>query len=116
MFCSEAIKSKSFKPIKCRRPWPSILISHPFQQGGPFEYLSAPFLHLQLDVLVKMNNKVTDHFIYLLTAIDQLAKFYQYYPLASYHIAGKFGRGKFGEFGKSFVICQTKTIQIGIYN
>ena len=33
-----------------------------------------------------------------------------------YRIAGKFGRGKFGEFGKLSVIRQTKTIQISIYN
>ena len=33
-----------------------------------------------------------------------------------YHIEGKFGRGKFGEFGKSFMIRQTKTIQISSYN
>ena len=32
--------------------------------------------------------------------------------LAIYGIAGKFGGGKFGEFGESSVICQTKIIQI----
>ena len=33
-----------------------------------------------------------------------------------YHIARKFDRGKFGEFGKSLMICQTKIIQISAYN
>ena len=33
-----------------------------------------------------------------------------------YHIAGKFGGGKFGEFYESSVISQTKTIQISTYN
>ena len=33
-----------------------------------------------------------------------------------YRIAGKFGRTKFGEFGKSSVIPQTEAIQISIYN
>ena len=31
-------------------------------------------------------------------------------------IAEKFGGGKFGEFGKSSLIYQTKTIQISTYN
>ena len=34
----------------------------------------------------------------------------------SHCIAGMFGGGKFGEFGESSVICQTKTIQISSYN
>ena len=33
-----------------------------------------------------------------------------------YCIAGKFGRGKFGEFGEFSAIRQTKTIQISTYN
>ena len=33
-----------------------------------------------------------------------------------YHIAGKFGGGKFGEFDESFMIHQTKTIQITTHN
>ena len=33
-----------------------------------------------------------------------------------YHIAGKFGGGKFGEFGESSMIHQTKTIQLSTYN
>ena len=33
-----------------------------------------------------------------------------------YHKAGKFGGGKFGEFGESFVIHQTKTMQVSTYN
>ena len=44
---------------------------------------------------------------------------YNLYVLASsvlYRIVGKFGRGKFSEFGKSSVILQTKAIQISIYN
>ena len=36
--------------------------------------------------------------------------------LTIFHIAGKFGRAKFGEFGESFVIHQTKIIQISTYN
>ena len=31
-------------------------------------------------------------------------------------IAENFGRGMFGEFGESSMICQTKTIEIGTYN
>ena len=34
----------------------------------------------------------------------------------SYRIAGKFGGGKFGEFGELSMIRQTKTIQISTYN
>ena len=34
----------------------------------------------------------------------------------AYHIAGKFGGEKVGEFGELSVICQTKTIQIFTYN
>ena len=33
----------------------------------------------------------------------------------NYCIAGKFGGGKFGEFSESFMIHQTKTIQISTY-
>ena len=33
-----------------------------------------------------------------------------------YHIVGKFGGGKFDEFGESSVIRQTKTIQLSTYN
>ena len=36
---------KSFNPIKSRRPWPPILISHLFQQG-PFSSWPLLFLHL----------------------------------------------------------------------
>ena len=36
--------------------------------------------------------------------------------ITHYHIAGKFGGGKFGEFGESSVIHQTKTIQVSTYN
>ena len=38
------------------------------------------------------------------------------YSEITYHIAGKFGWGKFGEFGESSVICQNKTIQLITYN
>ena len=38
---------KSFNPIKSRRPWPPISISHLFQQG-PFS--SWPLLFLRLDI------------------------------------------------------------------
>ena len=34
----------------------------------------------------------------------------------NYRIAGKFGREKFGKFGESPMICQSKTIQISNYN
>ena len=34
----------------------------------------------------------------------------------NYRIMGKYGRGKFGEFGESSMIHQTKTIQISTYN
>jgi len=34
----------------------------------------------------------------------------------SYHIVGKFGRERFGKFGESSMIRQTKTIQISTYN
>ena len=36
---------KSFNPIKSRRPWPPISISHLFQQG-PFSSWPLLFLHL----------------------------------------------------------------------
>ena len=36
---------KSFNPIKSRRPWPPISISHLFQQG-PFSSWPLFFLHL----------------------------------------------------------------------
>ena len=36
--------------------------------------------------------------------------------LLKYRIVGKVGGGKFAEFGESFVIRQTKTIQISSYN
>ena len=39
-----------------------------------------------------------------------------YVDTCMYDIAGKFGRTKFGEFGKSSVIPQTEAIQISIYN
>ena len=41
------------------------------------------------------------------------------YVITAYCIEGKFGGGKFGELGELgelFVIRQTKTIQISIYN
>ena len=34
----------------------------------------------------------------------------------AYCIVGQFGGGKFGEFGESSVIYQTKTVQISTYN
>ena len=37
---------KSFNPIKSRRPWPPISISHLFQQG-PFSSWPLLFLHLR---------------------------------------------------------------------
>ena len=37
------------------------------------------------------------------------------FPQMHYHIAGKFGGGKFGEFGESSVIRQTKTLKISTY-
>ena len=33
-----------------------------------------------------------------------------------YRLAGKFGGGKFGEFGESSMIRKPKTIQISTYN
>ena len=39
-----------------------------------------------------------------------------YVDTCMYRIAGKVGRAKFGEFGKSSVIRQTEAIQISIYN
>ena len=36
--------------------------------------------------------------------------------MKQYRIVGKFGGGKFGEFGELFVIRQTKTIQLSTYN
>ena len=46
---------KSFNPIKSRRPWPPISISHLFQQG-PFSSWPLLFLHLGcfcLDILLQ---------------------------------------------------------------
>ena len=38
------------------------------------------------------------------------------YSNSTYRIAGKFGGGMFGEFGKLSMIRQTKAIQINTYN
>ena len=68
-----------------------------------------------------------DHKLKKVKKLGQVAivRFYQAchlkIPLAFiktvYRIVGKFGKGiKFGEFGKSSMIRQTKTIQISIYN
>ena len=39
-----------------------------------------------------------------------------YCILLEYHIVGKLGGGRFGEFDEPLIICQTKTIQISAYN
>ena len=45
IFCSEVMMIRSFNPIKSRRPWLPILISHLFQQGT-FSSWPLLFLHL----------------------------------------------------------------------
>ena len=50
---------KSFNPIKSRRPWPPISISHLFQQG-PFSSWPLLFLHLGcfcLDIIYNNNDR-----------------------------------------------------------
>ena len=54
---------KSFNPIKSRRPWPPISISHLFQQG-PFSSWPLLFLHLGcfcLDIMYRNNYVVIPH-------------------------------------------------------
>ena len=67
-------------------------------------------LHVLKDRIDKLDNKeIAKEFI-------EKNEWYRNYFGQLYCIVGKFGGGKFGEFGELSTIHQTKTIQISTYS
>ena len=70
---------------------------------------------LQSHCLVVEYNCYIHNLMNMTCVFDEWTTFHQIYKYYTV-IAGNFGGGKFGEFGESSVIRQTKTTQLSTYN